>query len=87
VIEIEVSSLFKRRFKKLPKEIRDRAIQREKIFVRNPFDSRLGTHKLHGKRKEEWAYWIDYSYRITFIFLTGSKVLYTDIGTHGDLYR
>ena len=87
MIEIEVSTLYRRRFKKLNRKIHDQVIAREKIFIANPFDTRLGTHKLHGKRKEEWAYWVDYSYRVTFIFLSGSKVLYTEVGTHDELYR
>lgn len=61
-------------------------IIREKIFASNPFDQRLGTHKLHGERKGEWAYWIDYSYRVTFMFLGENCVLYTDVGTHEQVY-
>lgn len=87
MVEIELSSLFRRRFKKLNKELQSQAIEREKIFIANPFDNRLGTHKLHGKRKNEWAYWINYSYRIAFIFLSGTRVLYTEVGTHDELYR
>jgi mRNA-degrading endonuclease YafQ of YafQ-DinJ toxin-antitoxin module len=67
--EIKISSLFERHYRKLPKEIKERAKRKEKIFRENPFDPRLKTHKLHGKEKECWAFWIDYKYRIKFIFL------------------
>ena len=49
-------------------------------------DPRLDVHNLHGKKKEEWAYSVDRSYRIVFIFLEGNQVLYTDIGTQDELY-
>ncbi|MBI2100314.1 MAG: type II toxin-antitoxin system mRNA interferase toxin, RelE/StbE family [Candidatus Vogelbacteria bacterium] len=87
MIEIETTTLYRRRFKKLTPQLRRLVIEREKIFVANPFDHRLGTHKLHGKRKEEWAYWVDYSYRVAFLFLGNNKVLYTEVGTHDELYR
>ena len=86
MLEIETGSLFRRHFKKLPGEIKQKMAKREEIFIKNPFDPRLGTHKLHGERKDEWAYWIDYSYRVTFMFLERSSVFYTDVGTHDQVY-
>jgi len=59
---------------------------KECIFRKNPFDKRLKTHKLSGKEKEAWAFRVDYSYRIKFIFLTKNEVLFLDIGTH-DFYK
>lgn len=85
-MRIETTPRFDRRFQKLPHLIQERALRREEIFQENPFDPRLGTHKLHGKRKDEWAFSVDYSYRITFVFLSVGDVLYTDIGTHDELY-
>jgi mRNA-degrading endonuclease YafQ of YafQ-DinJ toxin-antitoxin module len=84
--EIKISPLFERHYRKLPKEIKERAKRKEKIFRKNPFDPRLKTHKLHGKEKECWAFWIDYKYRIKFIFLSDEEVLFLDIGTH-DIYK
>ncbi|MBI2047641.1 MAG: type II toxin-antitoxin system mRNA interferase toxin, RelE/StbE family [Parcubacteria group bacterium] len=83
---IRTTPYFDRRFKKLPPAIKRKAVEREKIFLENHFDLRLKTHKLHGKKKDEWAYSIDYRYRISFIFVIGGEVLYTDIGTHDDVY-
>jgi mRNA-degrading endonuclease YafQ of YafQ-DinJ toxin-antitoxin module len=84
--EIKISPLFERHYRKLPKEIKERAKRKEKIFRKNPFDPRLKTHKLHGKEKECWAFWIDYKYRIKFIFLSDEEVLFLDIGPH-DIYK
>lgn len=85
-MKIRVTSYFERRYKKLPPPIKKKAVEREKIFTYNPFEPRLNTHKLHGKKKEEWAYSIDYHYRISFIFVNGGEILYTNVGTHNEIY-
>ncbi|OHA00151.1 MAG: hypothetical protein A3C07_00170 [Candidatus Sungbacteria bacterium RIFCSPHIGHO2_02_FULL_47_11] len=63
-----------------------KAKEREQIFREDAFDPRLRTHKLHGKNQHSWAFWIDYNYRIKFIFLDEGEVLFLDVGTH-DIYR
>jgi proteic killer suppression protein len=67
---------FDRSYKRLPKEVKDKTLKKEKIFRENPFDPRLKTHKLHGKEKEAWGFWIDYNHRIKFIFLNDEEVLF-----------
>lgn len=80
--EIQISSKFERQYKKLPERIKQVAKEKESIFRKNPFDSRLDTHKLHGKEKEAWAFSITKSYRIKFIFLRKGSVLFLEVGTH-----
>ena len=58
----------------------------EKIFRENPFNPILKTHKLTGKEKEAWAFWINYTYRIKLLFLNDEEVLFLDIGTH-EIYK
>ena len=86
-MEVEVSPRFTSSFRALHPTVQGKTVARMKMFKEsNGRDPRLGVHKLHGKKKEEWAYSVDRSYRITFIFLGDNKVLYTDIGTHDQLY-
>lgn len=85
-MEIYVTPRFEKNYRKLPKHMKEKAKVKESIFQKNPFDPRLKTHKLSGKEKEVWSFWIDYSYRIKFIFLTEEKVLLLDVGTH-EIYR
>lgn len=84
--EIEYSKKFLKSLKKLPERIIDQAEEKERIFKDNFFHPILKTHKLSGKDKECWAFWINHSYRVKFIFLGGEKVLFLDIGTH-DIYK
>ncbi|HHD92715.1 MAG TPA: type II toxin-antitoxin system mRNA interferase toxin, RelE/StbE family [Candidatus Portnoybacteria bacterium] len=79
---INYSKPFLKSLKKLPKEIIEKAKEKEKIFRKDPFDPRLKTHKLSGKEKEIWAFWIDYHYRIKLVFLDNNEVLFLEVGTH-----
>ena len=85
-MEIVLSSRFKKSFRKLHPRIQKKAIEKSAIFKNEPFNLRLDTHKLHGEKKEEWAFSVDYSYRISFVFLKDGNVIFTDIGTH-DIYE
>lgn len=86
VARIEYSRIFLKSLGKLSKEIINKAEEREKIFKEDIFHPILKTHKLSGKEKEVWAFWINYSYRIKFIFLSDKEVLFLDIGTH-EIYK
>lgn len=83
---IRTSSRFRKSYKKLPRNIKDKAKEKEKIFRTNPFDARLGTHKLHGKYKEYWAFTIVNHYRVMFAFIESKIVDFIDIGTH-EIYK
>lgn len=80
--EIEYSEKFLKQSLRLPRHIKEIAKEKEIIFRNDVFDQRLGTHKLHGKDKKVWAFWITNSYRIKFVFLNGDKVLFLEVGTH-----
>jgi len=79
---IRYSRRFLRSLRHLPGKITEQVQEKEKTLKENPFHSSLRTHKLSGKNKDSWAFWVDYSYRIKFIFLSDEEVLFLDIGTH-----
>jgi addiction module RelE/StbE family toxin len=56
------------------------------LFLKEPFDSQLRTHKLSGKLKGTWAFSINDGYRVLFEFIDDDKVLLIDFGTHDDVY-
>lgn len=89
ITEIELSTCFRKSFRRLHSRIQEKAIERTNIFRQNPFDSRLETHPLSGKLEKCWAFSVDKKYRIKFTFLKEEKVLkvlFLDIGTH-DIYK
>ena len=85
-MEIYTASQFRRKFKKLPDEIKRRAREREGIFRLDPFNVKLETHKLHGKYSRFWAFSITNTHRIMFEFLRDGAVAFVDIDTH-NIYR
>jgi len=87
-MEILYLPKFEKQYKKLPEKIQDLAEEREKVFRKNPFNSKLKTHKLHGKLSSFLAFSINYEYRIVFDFVDKKKsmVRFYFTGKH-DLYR
>ena len=77
---------FAREYKKLPRDIKLRAEEKEKTFRRNPFDISLDTHKLHGRLREFWSFSIDRKYRIVFDFDENDIVYFHSAGDH-DIYQ
>ena len=87
-MDIFLTSKFKKAYKRLPKQIKEKAKEREEIFRQDPFSLILETHRLHGKYKNYWAFSINKSYRIMFQFLdaTRTKVAFINVGTH-EIYK
>ena len=80
--KVRYSKIFLKSAAKLPARVVRQAEEKERIFREDPFEARLRTHKLSGKDAGAWAFWINESYRIKFIFLPNKEVLFLDIGTH-----
>ncbi len=62
-----------------------------KLLQKDPFASKLETHKLKGKLSGSWACTVDYDLRIVFDFVKSSvgkedDILLSDIGTHDEVY-
>lgn len=56
------------------------------LFTENPFYPTLKTHLLSGNLKDYWALYVTYEYRLIFKFISESKVLLIDLGTHDEVY-
>ena len=89
-MEVSFSDSFKKVFKKKVKstEIETEFWIRLELFVNDPFDARLKTHKLSGKLKELWSFSIEYNLRVVFYFTKNKpkKAVFVDIGTHDEVY-
>jgi mRNA-degrading endonuclease YafQ of YafQ-DinJ toxin-antitoxin module len=83
---IYYSPEFTRRFKKLRRELKLKALEKEIIFKKNYLDPRLKTHKLSGNLAGRLAFWIDFKNRIVFSFVDSTTVYFHSIGTH-DIYK
>lgn len=75
---------YRHSYKNLDLQLQKLADQRIAIFRHDLFDSRLDTHRLHGKLKKQWSFSVDGRNRILFEFLDKKKedVVFLDIGDH-----
>lgn len=80
--KIKYSSRFKKNIKRLPFPVKQKILKLEKIFMNNPFDPHLDTHKLHGKMKNYYSFSLTHSLRIIFEFINNETVGFVDIGPH-----
>ena len=85
-MEVSYSRQFLKHASRLPKKLIALAEEKEAVFRTTPHHPSLRSHKLNGKEKGSWAYWINYHYRIKFVFLADDHVLFLDIGPH-DFYE
>jgi addiction module RelE/StbE family toxin len=89
MVEIAFSPSFIKNFKKRTKNnkiVFEKFAEKLNIFKNDPFDPRLKTHKLTGELKDLYSYSIDYDLRIIFCLYESNKVIFTDIGTHDEVY-
>ena len=80
---------FKRAYKKKIKnndEYKNKFWDALNLFVADPFNPLLKTHKLIGKLKGLWVFSCLYDCRIIFKFIKKEEVLLIDIGSHDEVY-
>lgn len=71
----------------MPEFVKKAFLERESLFLSNPFQSSLETHKLHGKYKNYWAFTVIGQYRVMFRFMDNEQdVGLINIGTH-EIYK
>ncbi len=89
-MEVSFSDSFQKVFKKKVKstELAAEFWDRLGLFINNPFDSKLKTHKLSGKLKDLWSFSIEYDLRVVFYFTKDKprRAVFVDIGTHDEVY-
>lgn len=88
-IKVAFSSSFKRSLKHyLKKHPQNLSLVTDAIdiFMSNPYHSSLETHKLKGKLTGYLAFSIQYDLRVVFYFASGTEVVFTDLGSHDEVY-
>jgi len=89
-MEVSFSDSFKKVFQKRIKstEIENEFWNRLEIFINDPFEAKLKTHKLSGKLKDLWSFSIEYDLRVVFYFTNDKpkRAVFVDIGSHNEVY-
>ncbi len=84
MINLHVSSRFKKSFKKLPNKIKEDFSIKIDLFKENPFEVCLSTHKLNGKLKSYYSFYLRDGFRVMLDFMQNNEVLLINIGSHDD---
>ncbi len=87
--QVAFSSSFKRAFKK--RIANDPGLEKEfwrrtAVFISDPFDPRLRTHKLSGQLRGLWSFTVQHDVRVVFSFFDKRKALFEDVGSHDEVY-
>ncbi|HOU47010.1 MAG TPA: type II toxin-antitoxin system YafQ family toxin [Chitinophagales bacterium] len=89
-MEVVFGDSFKKVFKKkiIDTDSENEFWTRLELFIANPFDAKLKTHKLSGKLKNLWSFSIEYDVRVIFYFNNDKpkKAVFVDIGNHDEVY-
>ena len=80
-----IGRVFKKQFKKLSKDVRIAFDERSDIFLNEPAHTLLNNHPLHGDRQDYWSINVTGSIRAIYK-LQGTTAIFTEIGTHSELY-
>ena len=89
-MEVSFSKSFKRAFEKHVKstETNTEFWVRLELFINDPFDPKLKTHKLSGKLKNLWSFSVENNVRVVFFFTDDKpkKAVFVDVGSHNEVY-
>ncbi|OGE98608.1 hypothetical protein A2814_01445 [Candidatus Nomurabacteria bacterium RIFCSPHIGHO2_01_FULL_38_19] len=81
------SKNFKKSFKNKDKFVQKKTLERIRLFRQDPFNIVLNNHKLHGEYEGCSSINITGNFRAVFKYINENTVIFSDIGTHPELYR
>jgi len=86
MISVITTKDYDKSFKKKDKFVQGKAIERTKLFRRDPFNIVLNNHALKGEYSSRRSFNVTGDYRIIFFHINENTVVFSDIGTHPELY-
>jgi len=82
-----VSKSFEKQFKKLPKKLKQKAIERLQLFVSDPMDYRLDNHPLTGECAGHRSIDVTGDMRAIYKKVDERVARFVAIGSHSELYE
>jgi addiction module RelE/StbE family toxin len=84
-MQFVTSKKFDKNFSRLPKKIKNQAINQFQKFIMDPMEESLNNHKLHGKWSKYRSINITGNIRAVY-FQENNVAIFVDIGYHSELY-
>ena len=82
-MEVAYKPVFIRQLKKLPRPLREEALEKIELFKDPERHSMLKVHKLHGELRDYFSFSVNYRYRIIFQWEVRNKsAILLAIGDH-----
>lgn len=85
-IKIVYAPVFIRQFKKLEKNLQDQVLDKIELFKNVNNHSALNVHKLNGRFRKSYGFWIDYKNRVVFDWISSSEAALLMVDDH-DIYK
>ncbi len=85
-MEISYKVTFIRQYNKLEKDLQAEVLEKIELFKNKENHKSLQVHKLHGYLKHNYSFYVNYKFRIVFIWEGKDKIILLAIGDH-DLYK
>lgn len=89
-MEVSFDKSFKKSFRKriTGKTTEETFWNMLELFIADPYQAQLKTHKLSGKLQGLWSFSIEYDLRVVFYFTKDKpqKAVLVDIGSHDEVY-
>jgi addiction module RelE/StbE family toxin len=86
-MQLDYSSNFSKRIKKIPTKVVNKFFERLELFKKDKFNPILNNHKLHGEYEGSSSINVTGNFRAVFEYVNEDYILFSDIGTHPELYE
>lgn len=85
-IKLVYAPVFVRQFKKLEKNLQDEVVKKIELFKNMNNHETLNVHKLNGRFRKSYGFWIDHKNRIVFDWVSENEAALLMVGDH-DIYK
>ena len=86
MINFIYAPIFIKQFNKLDKDLKEEVLEKIELFKDKDNHNLLKVHKLHGKFKENYSFYVNYKIRIVFMWIDKNEIGILSIGDH-DIYK
>ena len=83
---VSLSPQFRKQFKKLEQLLQEETLEKIELFKKSKNHKQLKVHKLHGRLSGRYSFFVNYKFRIVFMYLSKNEITLLAIGDH-DVYK
>jgi mRNA-degrading endonuclease YafQ of YafQ-DinJ toxin-antitoxin module len=86
MINFIYAPVFVKQFNKLDKNLQEEILEKIELFKNRDNHNLLKVHKLHGRFKDSYSFYVNYKIRVVFMWLKEEEVALLAIVDH-DVYK